>query len=230
MISVETKDETRSNSIDGDVYLDSVEANKGKNERFLKDMDFLLRCIERMAGNSFRIKRWLSAALILFLGIVGREGVINEVTCGSIITIIVLLWVLDAYYMSLERIYRNRYRRVRSYGNDIAAYEDIIGNDLFELNPKNMNEDGTIGNGVSFRRYIEKYLLFSLFSITNVALYSSAISIIFVVTVNIMMPENLMHTILGSVVFVVVMLAVSIIFHRKRHDQRRQRRNEQDWT
>ena len=199
-----------------------IEDNRGKNDRYLKELDLLLRCIERMSGNSFRIKRWLSAALILFLGIIGREGVINAVTCGSIVSIIVLLWLMDAYYMSLERIYRNRYRKIRANGDDLSVYENIMDNNLFELNPKYIDEDGTIGHGERFGSYIDRYLLFSIFSTTNVALYSSSIAIIVIVTVNVMMPENLIYMLIGAAAFILALLLLSYLLHRVRYDKKKQ--------
>ena len=228
VVVVETEKKVSSSNVEnGEISEDikrllNIEENRGKNDRYLKELDLLLRCIERMSGNSFRIKRWLSAALILFLGIIGREGVINAVTCGSIVTIIVLLWVMDAYYMSLERIYRNRYRKIRANGDDLSIYENIIDNNLFELNPKYIDEDGTIGHGERFGSYIDRYLLFSIFSTTNVALYSSSIAIIVIVTVNVLMPENLIYMLIGSAAFILTLLLVSHLLHSVRYDEKKQ--------
>ena len=126
--------------------------------------------------------------MILFLGIAGREGIIDAVTCGLIISIILLLWAIDSYYLALERVYRSCYKFVRLNGDDLNKYVSMVENDIFELNPKYINEDGSIGNGDEFGDYISKYMLFGIFSRTNAALYSVAISII-VVTVNVTVPD-----------------------------------------
>lgn len=68
--------------------------------------------INRLAGNSFDIKRWsvlLSAAM---------AATIPEFRSASLLPIfligpIIVFWGLDAYYLWQERLFRNLYKRVR---------------------------------------------------------------------------------------------------------------------
>ena len=66
-----------------------------------------------MADNSTKAKRWLSALLILFIGIIGREnGIVNASVFVVVIMMVLLFWAMDAYYLTLERMYRKRYEKL----------------------------------------------------------------------------------------------------------------------
>lgn len=76
-----------------------------------KHLEFILQIITRMGTNSFLLKGWtvtLSAALIALI-------LKEQINFGAIIGLIAgyLFWLLDSYYLSLERKYRRLYDNVR---------------------------------------------------------------------------------------------------------------------
>jgi len=73
--------------------------------------------INRMAQNTFLIKAWtitlITAILVLTFSIV------NSLIFGVLLAITVIFWVLDSYYLKLERIYRRLYKtKVEEYNDN----------------------------------------------------------------------------------------------------------------
>ena len=73
--------------------------------------------INRMAQNTFLIKAWtitlITAILVLTFSIV------NSLIFGVLLVITVIFWVLDSYYLKLERIYRRLYKtKVEEYNDN----------------------------------------------------------------------------------------------------------------
>ena len=73
--------------------------------------------INRMAQNSFLIKAWtitlIAAILVLTFSIV------NSLIFGVLLAIAIIFWVLDSYYLKLERVYRQLYKtKVEEYNNN----------------------------------------------------------------------------------------------------------------
>lgn len=85
-----------------------------------KYLEFIQNIITRMNSNSFMIKGWtitiVSALLVLFATI--------KVDSLYIITIlpIILFWVLDAYYLQMERKFRSLYNNVIQNHASIVLY------------------------------------------------------------------------------------------------------------
>ena len=82
-------------------------------EIFLKELEFVQRCIERMATNSFEIKKWAIGSMTILLSLVKITASSDcKVKAAGFIAIIVLLiifWAMDAYYLRLERKFREKY-------------------------------------------------------------------------------------------------------------------------
>lgn len=100
------------------------------NEELFKEIDLIQGCINRMANNSFLIKGW---ALGVFAGVTAftkGENLNNIVLllCTTIVPFI-CFWVLDAYFLQIERKYRAMYteRLTKRKNND--------SDELFDLNP-----------------------------------------------------------------------------------------------
>lgn len=92
-----------------------------------KEIDLLQGCINRMAKNSFEIKKWS-------IGMVGiLSGVARPTTNLMLIVylfMIVMFWWLDAFFLRQEKNYREKYNWViknRSLDNTL---------DLFDLDPR----------------------------------------------------------------------------------------------
>lgn len=100
------------------------------NEELFKEIDLIQGCINRMANNSFLIKGW---ALGVFAGVTAftkGENLNNIVLllCTTVVPFI-CFWVLDAYFLQIERKYRAMYteRLIKRKNND--------SDELFDLNP-----------------------------------------------------------------------------------------------
>jgi hypothetical protein len=147
------------------------------HDLFLKEIELTERCVERMADNSFKVKKWLSASLILFLGLVGKEGDVVSYTVSSLLIVfIILLWGLDAYFLALERTYRHHYDHVRNsppnrYSND----------GVFCLTPQVLFEEDGVEK--SYPEYIRGAMIVAFFSKINVSFYMLTIMIIVVLSI-----------------------------------------------
>ncbi len=90
---------------------------------------FIQDTIKRMAGNSFLLKGWSITLIIAITTIaVGLdidllEGKITRLyfICISIF-LVLIFWVLDAYYLSQERAYRGLYGKVSKTETDKIDY------------------------------------------------------------------------------------------------------------
>jgi len=73
--------------------------------------------INRMAQNSFLIKAW-TVTLIAAIFIL-TFSIVNILIFGVLLAIAIIFWVLDSYYLKLERVYRRLYQtKVEEYNNN----------------------------------------------------------------------------------------------------------------
>jgi len=88
----------------------------------LKYLDFLQSTISRMASNSFLVKGWSVALGTAVLGFSVKESSWALALIAAIP--VASFWTLDAYYLGLERRFRQ-------------LWEDAVGDkvDLFNMNP-----------------------------------------------------------------------------------------------
>lgn len=81
--------------------------NDENKENLLKEIDLIQNIINRMAKNSFLIKGWavtLISVIIVFSG--------NRFRFYYCALILIGFWALDAYYLYIERRYRELYQWV----------------------------------------------------------------------------------------------------------------------
>jgi hypothetical protein len=82
-------------------------------EIFLKELEFVQRCIERMASNSFEIKKWAIGSMTILLSLVkitaSSDCKVKAAGFIAIIALLIIFWTLDAYYLRLERKFRGKY-------------------------------------------------------------------------------------------------------------------------
>lgn len=83
-----------------------------KMENKLKHLDFLQLVITRMNVNSFLLKGWTVTLVAALFAFAAKDSNIQYVIITYIST--PLFWVLDGYYLSLERQYRELYNVVRN--------------------------------------------------------------------------------------------------------------------
>jgi len=80
-------------------------------EKKLKHLDFLQLIITRMNVNSFLLKGWSVTLVSALFAFAAKDTNIKYVLITYIST--PLFWILDGYYLSLERQYRDLYNVVK---------------------------------------------------------------------------------------------------------------------
>lgn len=100
-----------------------------KHERIYGDyFKIIQNVINRMARTSFLIKAW-EITLIATI-IVLTINFANIIVFGTLIGITLIFWILDSYYLWLEKMYRCLYdSKVEAY-NDETTRKEII---LFDM-------------------------------------------------------------------------------------------------
>ncbi|WP_171231029.1 hypothetical protein [Ruegeria sp. HKCCA6707] len=76
-----------------------------------KHLDFIMASISRMAQNSFLARGWCVTLTSALLAVLSRLE--EPPTYTLVLVPIVLFWVVDAYYLKLEREFRGLYDIVR---------------------------------------------------------------------------------------------------------------------
>ncbi|MDR3166024.1 MAG: hypothetical protein LBU13_10655 [Synergistaceae bacterium] len=91
-----------------------------------KHLEFIQQAISRMAHNSFMCKGW---AITLFAALEAINGDKWQFLIYAIPEFVALLafWYLDAYYLSLERLFRELYEDVRTHDFTADPYSMKTG-------------------------------------------------------------------------------------------------------
>lgn len=98
-----------------------------KNNLYIKEIEIIQAIIKRLAQNSFFIKGW---ALTLIVGVLVLKQENHYYTVISFIPLITF-WLLDAYYLQQERLYRKLYEHIVNKRFKIHNDEN-----LFDINTK----------------------------------------------------------------------------------------------
>lgn len=148
----ETKEkQPKSSAETAEVNKESSNCSAFSETQYLAHLAMIQGVISRMADNSFKIKG-------LAITVAGAIWALNPDVLQEWLLLIVILmfWVLDAYYLHLERGFRNCYNRVRQ---NMATLTD------FKIAP----ESGDIQIGV-IRMMVTKSvwpLYFALFAVQS---------------------------------------------------------------
>ena len=98
------------------------------NESFLKAIDITQDVIKRMAHNSFLIKGWTITLVVVALLLKGSQ----EHIFLAIIPV-VTFWLLDAYFLRQERLYRKLY-------NELINKKSESKRNIFDMNTDEFKE------------------------------------------------------------------------------------------
>lgn len=79
-----------------------------------KHLEFIQAVINRMAGNSFFLKGW-SITLVAALFALSAKNANRSYIFIAYFPVVVF-WILDAYFLSQERLYCDLYNHVRKLG------------------------------------------------------------------------------------------------------------------
>lgn len=85
-------------------------------EKKLKHLEFIQNVISRMNSNSFLIKGWTVTLISALFALSAKDANINYVLISYII--IPVFWLLDGFFISVERQYRDLYSKVANMKED----------------------------------------------------------------------------------------------------------------
>lgn len=80
------------------------------SEKKIKHLEFLQNVITRMNSNSFLLKGWTVTIVSALFALASKDANINYVLVSYIA--IPIFWILDGFYISQERQYRDLYKEV----------------------------------------------------------------------------------------------------------------------
>jgi hypothetical protein len=75
-----------------------------------KHLEFIQGIITRLSGNSFQMKSWNVALATAAVGFAAAKDSRPTLAVLSVVPAMAF-WFLDAYYLSLEKAYRNLYKK-----------------------------------------------------------------------------------------------------------------------
>ncbi len=81
-------------------------------ERKLKHLDFIQQTISRMAGNSFLIKGWSITLVSALFALASKDA--NDKYIIIAYAAVFVFWILDGFYLSQERMFRDLHDVVRT--------------------------------------------------------------------------------------------------------------------
>lgn len=122
-----------------------------------QEQNLIQGCINRMALNSFQLKKWYVA--LVFLGITSscQKGFNKDFIMYIILMLTCIFWYLDGFFLKMETLYRWKYEWViqkRLFGNTEFFYD---------LNPYNKNMWLAEDRGTNIFRFIFSKTLIPLY-------------------------------------------------------------------
>ena len=84
--------------------------------------------VDRMAGNLFFLKGWAITLLAAIFAIATSDVIeTGKWPIGLLVVLLLLFWVLDGYFLSLERCFRDLYDKVRKMDESDIDFSMNIG-------------------------------------------------------------------------------------------------------
>lgn len=80
------------------------------SENKLKHLEFIQNIITRLSTNSFIIKGWAITLVSALFALAAKDANVNYILISYIV--IPVFWVLDGFYISQERQYRDLFKEV----------------------------------------------------------------------------------------------------------------------
>ncbi len=101
-----------------------------------KHLEFIQGIISRMAGNLFFLRGWTITLIGALLALFSKNNSPDYIFY-FLILVVFILWILDGYFLSQERSYRDLYNHVRKlkeedidFSLDISEYQKFKKNSL----------------------------------------------------------------------------------------------------
>ncbi|HQL52437.1 MAG TPA: hypothetical protein PLX01_00365 [Candidatus Magasanikbacteria bacterium] len=114
-----------------------------------KHLEFIQNIISRMAGNLFFLRGWTITLVGALLALFSKNNSPDYVFY-FLIVVVLIFWILDGYFLSQERSYRDLYNHVRKLKEEEIDFSmDISG----------------------YQKYKKNTLIYSMFSLTLLIFY-----------------------------------------------------------
>src|SRR3989344_7983651 len=100
-----------------------------------KHIEFIQTVMNRMAGNSFLLKGWAITLVAALFALSAKDT--NQSYIFIAYFPVIIFWILDGYFLSQERLFRDLYNYVRKlkeeeidFSMDISEYKKFKKNTL----------------------------------------------------------------------------------------------------
>lgn len=131
------------------------------DEKKIKHLELIQAVINRLANNSFLVKGWCVTLVAAVLGLLSKDT--NKRLVIIVYFLIVMFWILDAYFLYQEKLFRNLYNQVRNTDNE---HIDFSMN-AYEINKNKTNWAGSFLSGTM----LLFYGIMALISLLAIALF-----------------------------------------------------------
>lgn len=133
------------------------------DEKKIKHLELTQAVINRLANNSFLVKGWCVTLVAAVLGLLSKDT--NKRLVIIVYFLIFMFWILDAYFLYQEKLFRNLYDQVRNTDNEQIN---------FSMNANEVNEDkiNWAGSFLSRTMFLF-YGIMGLISLLAIALFFS---------------------------------------------------------
>lgn len=128
-------------------------------DNYIKYLEMIQNVISRLAGNVDQANKWCLTLIAAMWAVLCKNDCAFWASLIATVILIVAFWILAAYYLTQERIYRELYNRI--VGSEIESF-DSSNNRMFDLIPKDsdMQKAGNVFQNMG--RPIFKIFYFSL--------------------------------------------------------------------
>lgn len=97
----------------------------------ISHLQMIQSVIDRMGKNSFSLKGWSVGVMVAIYAFAGQNY--NKAVIVTLIPLIIF-WILDSYYLMLERKYRRLYDEIRKKDNDKIDFDMNFNNVSLKMN------------------------------------------------------------------------------------------------
>lgn len=120
-----------------------------------KHLEFIQNIISRMAGNLFFLRGWTITLIGALLALFSKGNNSNYII-GFLVVLTFIFWILDGYFLSQERLFRDLYNHVRKLKEEEIDFSMDISD---------------------YKKYKKNTLIFSMFSSTLLVFYLPLIGV-----------------------------------------------------
>ena len=114
-----------------------------------KHLEFIQGVINRMTGNLFFLRGWTITLIVALLALF-IKNTNSDYIISFLVVLILVFWILDGYFLSQERLFRDLYNRVRKLDEEKIDFS--------------MNTD-------EYKKYKKNTLVYAMFSSTLLVFY-----------------------------------------------------------